>query len=244
MALRTNNFGLIKPELVDPADITAFNENWDKIDEQLLKAGESGGSDITGTEPGTEVEGDAPVVDPTITNYIDKEIEELRESFTDGCNIIIDEGITPHGVTPEGNSPEDIVKAINLIVTTINEESLKPTAAEVVAQKNVIHPEDNDSKVTCSYTPTEDCWLIVYGFFGTQRNFSNQGKFVHEGDCETKFVVTDNVTKVSDGFGNTSYMAMVRVKEGQTQSISQTVGGGNLFAYYEHRIMRIVKISE
>lgn len=35
MSTVTNNYNLIKPELTDPADITAFNENWDKIDAQL-----------------------------------------------------------------------------------------------------------------------------------------------------------------------------------------------------------------
>jgi hypothetical protein len=55
MALETTNFGLIKPELTDTADITAFNANWDKIDEQLLKAGESGGSDLIQTELGLDL---------------------------------------------------------------------------------------------------------------------------------------------------------------------------------------------
>ena len=35
MSTKTKNYGLIKPELKDAADITAMNENWDKIDEAL-----------------------------------------------------------------------------------------------------------------------------------------------------------------------------------------------------------------
>lgn len=35
MSTLTPNIGLIKPELSDPADITALNANWDKIDEKL-----------------------------------------------------------------------------------------------------------------------------------------------------------------------------------------------------------------
>ena len=35
MSTTTTNLGLIKLELTDPADITAMNENWDKIDEEL-----------------------------------------------------------------------------------------------------------------------------------------------------------------------------------------------------------------
>lgn len=38
MSTTTANLGLIKPELTDAADITATNENWDKIDEKLHNA--------------------------------------------------------------------------------------------------------------------------------------------------------------------------------------------------------------
>lgn len=36
MSTTTTNFGLIKPELRDPADITQINPNWDKLD-QVIK---------------------------------------------------------------------------------------------------------------------------------------------------------------------------------------------------------------
>ena len=35
MSTTTDNFNLIKPDLSDAADITAMNENWDKVDERL-----------------------------------------------------------------------------------------------------------------------------------------------------------------------------------------------------------------
>jgi hypothetical protein len=38
MSTTTTNLGLIKPQLTDSADITAMNENWDKIDEKLHNA--------------------------------------------------------------------------------------------------------------------------------------------------------------------------------------------------------------
>lgn len=38
MSTTTTNLGLIKPELTDAADITAMNENWDKIDTELKDA--------------------------------------------------------------------------------------------------------------------------------------------------------------------------------------------------------------
>ena len=37
MSTTTPNYSLVKPDLTDPADITAMNENWDKIDEELKK---------------------------------------------------------------------------------------------------------------------------------------------------------------------------------------------------------------
>ena len=38
MSTTTENYALIKPELTDAADITAFNKNWDVIDTKLLDA--------------------------------------------------------------------------------------------------------------------------------------------------------------------------------------------------------------
>ena len=37
MSTTTTNYGLIKPELTDPANITVMNENWDKIDSELKR---------------------------------------------------------------------------------------------------------------------------------------------------------------------------------------------------------------
>lgn len=41
MSTKTTGYGLIKPELTDAADITAYNDNWDIIDEQFLTAAEA-----------------------------------------------------------------------------------------------------------------------------------------------------------------------------------------------------------
>lgn len=35
MSTTTSNYNLIKPALTDAADITAMNQNWDKIDAEL-----------------------------------------------------------------------------------------------------------------------------------------------------------------------------------------------------------------
>lgn len=39
MSTRTTNLNLIKPELSDPANITAMNENWDKLDQLIYPIG-------------------------------------------------------------------------------------------------------------------------------------------------------------------------------------------------------------
>lgn len=46
MSKTTTNLGLIKTELTDPADITAFNTNWDIIDQELSKPTNSASKSI------------------------------------------------------------------------------------------------------------------------------------------------------------------------------------------------------
>lgn len=48
MSTTTTNYELIKPALTDAADITATNENWDKIDETLAQKFDKSGGDLTG----------------------------------------------------------------------------------------------------------------------------------------------------------------------------------------------------
>lgn len=48
MSTTTTNYQFIKPALTDPADITAFNENWDKLDFELAnRASSSKTSSVT-----------------------------------------------------------------------------------------------------------------------------------------------------------------------------------------------------
>ena len=54
MSTTTTKFGLVKPELTDPADITKLNPNWDTIDEELGKLVDANylpksGGTVTGT---------------------------------------------------------------------------------------------------------------------------------------------------------------------------------------------------
>lgn len=49
MSTTTTNLGLVKPELTDAADITAMNENWDKIDEKLHDTLPKSGGALSGS---------------------------------------------------------------------------------------------------------------------------------------------------------------------------------------------------
>ena len=52
MSTRTPNLNLVKPALTDAADITAMNENWDKIDEKLATMITYGTAELTeGSSP-------------------------------------------------------------------------------------------------------------------------------------------------------------------------------------------------
>lgn len=53
MSTNTLNFGLFKPELTDPADITKMNPNWDTIDAELKNLSEQSGIIISPDEPET-----------------------------------------------------------------------------------------------------------------------------------------------------------------------------------------------
>jgi hypothetical protein len=101
----TEHFGLIKPELSDPANIEATNGNWDKVDEELQRLSD----EVDGISPdsiieqnngdeqlfwvGTKAEYDAILVkDPntsyTVTDEVDdselaKDIENLSTRTTE-----------------------------------------------------------------------------------------------------------------------------------------------------------------
>jgi hypothetical protein len=48
MSTTTSNLKLLKPELTDSADITAYNENWDKIDQEFGNKVSKNGDTIKG----------------------------------------------------------------------------------------------------------------------------------------------------------------------------------------------------
>lgn len=74
MSTKTSNFELIKPELTDAANITAMNENWDKIDQGLANAEEKS---FFVTFTGTASSGFAS----------DKTLSEIREAYNAGQRV-------------------------------------------------------------------------------------------------------------------------------------------------------------
>ena len=61
MSTLTPNLNLVKPELTDPADITAMNGNWDIVERKLLDLATEMQNGIAGV---TEMVGNVASVEP------------------------------------------------------------------------------------------------------------------------------------------------------------------------------------
>ena len=78
MSTTTTNLGLIKPELKDVANITAMNENWDKIDEALGKL-QAQSQYVPYTLLASGWKGSVVPYTYTITGYDNKTIEVVED---------------------------------------------------------------------------------------------------------------------------------------------------------------------
>ena len=94
MSTTTNKLGLIKPELTDPADITATNQNWDVIDDKLSKAYSSD------NKPSLSDLGAAP----SFHGHKSSDVEGLSSVATSGSyNDLKDKPNIPNGVTVDSS---------------------------------------------------------------------------------------------------------------------------------------------
>ena len=104
MSTTTTNFGLVKPELTDAADITAMNPNWDTIDEELVNLQETidnfESSDLTYTELVESVTGEAPEIDPVVKNAINAVSNDVAV-VNDALNNHVSDKNNPHSVTAQ-----------------------------------------------------------------------------------------------------------------------------------------------
>lgn len=83
MSLLTTNYNLVKPELTDPADITATNGNWDKVDGELKKL------NTASSETNTKVSNLTTTVSnqkTELTNKINTEVGKLQPKITYGTS--------------------------------------------------------------------------------------------------------------------------------------------------------------
>lgn len=120
MSKTTTNFNLIKPELADPADITALNSNWDKIDSELANAG-------------------TPRVSATSTNGVayTATVPFLTE-LVNGLEIIIIPTMTSTSTSPTLNVNGLGAKSIRLPLSSNTSGTVAPsTAGFFVANKPV-----------------------------------------------------------------------------------------------------------
>ena len=249
MSTKTTNFNLIKPSLNDAADITAFNSNWDKIDEQLKKAGETGGSDLTGTEACTEVSGSSPTVDPTIQNYIAGEIDDLRQSFQDGCDTIV-ATITTCGqgyIIPESNSPSDISKAIEDLTIGAYNVGMLDISNDYVLKEGYFDTFDSERTSTLTYTATEDTSVYVHSsVYRYKKNDAGTTTVTFtDGEPLAKKILMDNVRLLKHGDRDGSlwgYAALFTIKKGQTITAELYSSGGSTGASFGAGYIAIVKI--
>lgn len=90
MSTTTTHLGLVKPELTDPADITATNPNWDVIDEKLSKvyskddkptASDIGAAPASHKHNASDVEGLANIAKTGSYNDL-KDVPDIPDSIT------------------------------------------------------------------------------------------------------------------------------------------------------------------
>lgn len=115
MSTTTPNRGLIKPELTDAADITAFNSNWDIIDEELAKGAEITGaastiveddltknrvviSDNNGKVAVSEVTSDELSYLKGLKSNLQNQLDNMDFNVTGAASTIIDDNLSPNRV--------------------------------------------------------------------------------------------------------------------------------------------------
>ena len=88
MSTQTPNYNLIKPELTDVADITATNENWDKIDTELKNKLNTTGGKLTGSLTIDDSDGIGLVKRRVVNNVPYKALFNLRRLSNEPCPTI------------------------------------------------------------------------------------------------------------------------------------------------------------
>lgn len=140
MSKPTSNYGLIKPELTDAADITAYNSNWDIIDDELKKLNTLGERIV----PATSTDG---------VNY-NVAIDYIDNLYT-GLEIIIVPNMTSTENTLTLNLNGLGAKSIKLPLSTNTSAVVTPdTNNFLVANRPVTLMYD------ANYSTT-GCWLAI-----------------------------------------------------------------------------------
>jgi archaellum component FlaC len=83
MSTLTTNYNLIKPDLTDPADITAMNANWDKIDNQLKSLSDDNASNNTAL---SNLDKKVDSQKTELTNKVTSEVSKLQTKITYGVD--------------------------------------------------------------------------------------------------------------------------------------------------------------
>ena len=155
MSTTTTNYNLIKPELTDAADITAMNENWDKLDAELKRQADST-PDVSGqieahNKSDKSHQDIRSAVNKSLADaksYTDEKIAEIPAPDTSKIDNHINNKNNPHKVTASqvGALPIDGSKPI-----TGNELGLDNGNGSIYSDEKCVRlitkdkPNDNSS---------------------------------------------------------------------------------------------------
>lgn len=158
MSTTTTNLGLIKPELTDPADITTFNTNWDKVDSQINNIN----SQITST---SEEINDIN----TSLNEVNDDIQTINDKIDGLENDVSKPSIPIVNVTSsDGNSYTATLNGLTeyyvglklTIIPNMNSAIIAPTLnINSLGAKNIIMPIDGMNTSASTNAATLTNWL-------------------------------------------------------------------------------------
>lgn len=160
MSTLTKNYNFVKPELTDVADITATNENWDKVDENLLDLNEKVDEQVDELK-----QADAQMEE----QHQQLELSAAKQSTTINRNQLAYAIDTPNDYGP------GFVEVTKLGGMSYKTKNLIPfQSGQTVTQNGVTLTVNANGSITINGTATGDLWVpfnAVYLDIGKQYTF-------------------------------------------------------------------------
>lgn len=217
MSTLTKNLNLVKPELTDAADITAMNENWDRIDTEF---------ENVSTEIDTKME--------TLSNEVDEKLESLSSDSIVEQNKSNDQKFWVGTKAEYDAIPVKDPNTSYTVTDEVDESELEDTVANLSKRTKTLEARNNvrfeswDATIANNESNTRTCGGTVVAVIVAAR-YKNAGQ-----------IITGIWTPQTSGMENSFYGYLgneVLDKWNTTVSISgQTVtvtrGGSGSVTYY------------